>query len=178
MNSIEGFTYQVDWTPALLQRALRFAPGRGAAPLKLTMPAWFTVLLLTAILAPLSFLGLGIVGLQHLFAYLVGFVAGGAVVGSCLLVLQRQLVAGTNQSQPLQMQVRIAPSGVFLATLHFRNEYTWQAIDRVVDSREGLLIWMGSLLIAIVPDDALPGHADRASLKRQIDYWRRSTGEL
>jgi hypothetical protein len=176
MHLTEGSSYQFDWTPALLQRALRTVPGRGGdAPLKLTLPVWFWFLLLAVILAPPALLGFGVIGPQAVYAYPFGLVAGGILVGAFFWIIQHHLVAGTRLSEPLPMQITIAPSGVSLATAHFRNEYTWQAVNRVGESKEGLLIWMHGLLIAIIPDDALPGDADRAALKRQIALWREAT---
>ena len=173
MHLAEGFSYQFQWTPALSQRALRTVPGRGVgAPIKLTLPVWFWFLLLAAIMAPLALLGFGVIGPQAVYAYPFGLVAGGILVGAFFWIIQHHLVAGTGLCEPSPMQVTIAPSGVFLATAHFRNEYTWQAVDRVGESKEGLLIWMHYLLIAIIPDDALPDDADRAALKRQIAHWR------
>ncbi len=132
MHLAEGFSYQFQWTPALSQRALRTVPGRGVgAPIKLTLPVWFWFLLLAAIMAPLALLGFGVIGPQAVYAYPFGLVAGGILVGAFFWIIQHHLVAGTGLREPSPMQVTIAPSGVFLATAHFRNEYTWQAVDRV-----------------------------------------------
>ncbi len=173
MHLANGFSYQFAWPPSLTPSTVRIVAGSGGdAPLKLSLPVWFWLLLALAIITPPMLLGFGVIEPQEAYAYPFGLVAGCILVGALVWIIQHHLIARTNLPEPFTMHVTIAPSGVSLRTARFRSEYSWQAVDRVSESKEGVLIWMHHLLIAIVPDDALPGDLDRAALKHRIGIWR------